>query len=218
MAEQIVSSIAGKVADSLFDAARHELGYLFYYNDNIENLKKQAKKLADSKDNVQLKIESAKRNGEIILVDVQSWIAEADNISKKAEKSFEDEDKANKRCLKGWCINLGQRYRFSKEAEEHTLVIDQLQEVGKFESVSCPALPSGIISSSKVFYSGPFESRNSIKKKVMKALIDGDSVSIIGICGMGGVGKTTLVKEISQHVKEAKMYDGSCDGSCLSNP
>ncbi|XP_031263074.1 disease resistance protein At4g27190-like isoform X2 [Pistacia vera] len=41
----------------------------------------------------------------------------------------------------------------------------------------------------------------------MKALTDSDSVSIIGIWGMGGVGKTRLVKEISQHVKEAKMYD-----------
>ncbi|XP_031249800.1 probable disease resistance protein At4g27220 [Pistacia vera] len=205
---EFLSSITVEVGKCWFTAAGDQLGYLFHYNDNVENLKNQAKKLADSRDMVQKKIEFAERNGQNIFANVQSWIAEAENISTTAEKFFEDEDKANKRCLKRWCINLKQRYQFSKEAKKHTLVIsDYLQEVRNFESVSCPAPPSGIASSSKVFYSGPFESRNSIKRKVMKALIDGDSVSIIGICGMGGVGKTTLVKEISQHVKEAKMYD-----------
>ncbi|XP_031263112.1 probable disease resistance protein At4g27220 [Pistacia vera] len=188
-------------------AARDQVGYLFHYNDNIEILKKQAKKLADSRYTVQKKIKFAESNGEIILVDVQSWIAEADDIFAKAESFLEDENKANKRRLKGWCI-LGQRYRFSKEAKKHTLVIsDLLQEVGMFESVSCPAPPSGIISSSKLFSSGTFESRNSIKKQILKVLIDDHNVSIIGICGMGGVGKTTLVKEISQQAKEEKIYD-----------
>ncbi|XP_031249802.1 disease resistance protein SUMM2-like [Pistacia vera] len=205
---EFLSSITVEVGKCCFAAAGDQLGYLFHYNHNIENLKKQAKKLEDSRDTVKMKIESAKSNGENIFPEVQSWIAEVDNISAKAEQFFEDEDKANKRCLRGWCINLKQRYRFSKEAKKHTLEIsDRLQEVEKFESVSCPAPPSGIISSSKLFSSGPFGSRNSIKKQVMKDLTDSDSVSIIGIWGMGGVGKTTLVKEISQHVKEAKTYD-----------
>ncbi|XP_031249801.1 disease resistance protein At4g27190-like [Pistacia vera] len=206
---EFLSSITVEVGKCCFAAAGDQLGYLFRYNDNIENLKKQAEKLADRRRSMQLKIEVAERQGEIIFANVRSWIAEVDNISAKAESFLEDEDKANKRCLKGWCINLKQRYRFSKEAKKHTLMIsEQLQEVGKFdESVSCPGPPFGIMSSSKLFSSSTFESRNSIKKQVMKALTDSDSVSIIGIWGMGGVGKTTLVKEIIQHVKEAKMYD-----------
>ncbi|XP_031263113.1 probable disease resistance protein At4g27220 [Pistacia vera] len=201
---EIVNSIGGKVADYLFPAAGDQLGYLFHYNDNIQNLKKEAKKLADSRGTVQKKIEFAERNGETIFATVQSWIAEADKISAETEKFLE----ANKRCLKGWCINLKQRHRFSKEAKKHTLEIsDRLQEVEKFESVSCPAPPPGIISSSKLFSSGTFKSRNSIKKKIVKALVDDHNVSIIGICGMGGVGKTTLVKEISKQAKEEKIYD-----------
>ncbi|XP_031263107.1 probable disease resistance protein At4g27220 [Pistacia vera] len=204
---EFVSLIAEKVVDYLFVAAGGQLGYLVHYNDNIENLKKQAKKLADSRDMVQQKIEFAERNGETIFATVQSWIAEADKISAETEKFLED-DKANKRCLKGWCINLKQRYRFSKEAKKHSLEIsNRLQEMEKFESVSCPAPPAGIISSSKLFSSGTFESRNSIKKQIVKVLIDDHNVSIIGICGMGGVGKTTLVKEIGQQAKEEKIYD-----------
>ncbi|XP_031249798.1 disease resistance protein SUMM2-like [Pistacia vera] len=205
---EFLSSITVEVGKCLFTAAGDQLGYLFHYNDNVENLKKQAKKLEDSRDTVKMKIESAKSNGENIFPDVQSWIAEAESISAKAKKFIEDEVKANKRCLKGWCINLKQCYRFSKEAKKHTLEIsDQLQAVEKFQIVSCPAPPSGIILPSKLFSSGTFESRNSIKKQIVKVLIDDHNVSIIGICGMGGVGKTTLVKEISKQVKEEKMYD-----------
>ncbi|XP_044477148.1 probable disease resistance protein At4g27220 [Mangifera indica] len=209
---EIVTSVGGKVAekvvDNVFAVAGDQFGYLFHYNDNIQKLKKQVGNLRDSRDMVQQKIEFAERNREIIFTIVRNRLAEVDDISAKAEKFLEDEDKANKRCLKGWCINLGQRCRFSKESKKHTLAIsDQLQELGKFESVSCPAPPSGIISSNEVFNSGSFESRNSVKKEVMKALIDAKNVSKIGICGMGGVGKTILVKEIGLHVKEAKDYD-----------
>ncbi|XP_031263106.1 disease resistance protein SUMM2-like [Pistacia vera] len=208
MAIEIVTSIGGKVADYLFVAVGNQLGYLFHYSDNVENLKKEAKKLAGSRDMVQKKIEFAERHGEIIFANVRSWIAEVDNIYAKAERFLEGEDKANKRCLKGWCINIRQHYRFSKEAKKQTLAIsDQLREVEKIESVSSPAPPSGIISSSEVFSSGPFESRNSIKKEIMKALVDDDGVYIIGICGMGGVGKTTLVKEMGKQLKDDKIYD-----------
>ncbi|XP_044476194.1 disease resistance protein SUMM2-like [Mangifera indica] len=209
---EIVTSVGGKVAekvvDGVFAAAGDQLVYLFHYNDNIQKLKKQVEKLRDSRDMVQKKIESAKRNGEIIFDIVQKWLAEVDDVSAKAEKFLEDEGKANKWCLNGWCSNLRQRFRFSKEAKKHTLTIfDQLQEFGKFESVSYPAPPSGIILSSQIINSDTFKSRKSLKKDIMKALIDANNISIIGICGMGGVGKTTLVKEIGRHVKEAKEYD-----------
>ncbi|CAL5423018.1 unnamed protein product [Camellia sinensis] len=40
----------------------------------------------------------------------------------------------------------------------------------------------------------------------MEALTD-DSIFVIGICGMGGVGKTTMVKEVAKKVEEKKMFD-----------
>ncbi|KAF5941383.1 hypothetical protein HYC85_022550 [Camellia sinensis] len=40
----------------------------------------------------------------------------------------------------------------------------------------------------------------------MEALTD-DSIYVIGICGMGGVGKTTMVKEVAKKAEEKKMFD-----------
>ncbi|XP_031276688.1 putative disease resistance protein At5g05400 [Pistacia vera] len=206
---EIVTSTVGSIAENifnrLFDAAGRQLGYLFHYNDNIEALRKQTQKLAGIRDRVQGQIEAAERNLEIIETDVQSWMAEVDKISAEAAKFLEDEVNANKRCLSGWCINPRSRYRFSKEANKKNLAISQLQKDGKFEKVSRPAPPPGIISSSEVF-SGTFESRKSIMKQILEALRD-DNVSIIGVCGMGGVGKTTLVTEIGKQAKADKRYD-----------
>ncbi|XP_044500262.1 probable disease resistance protein At4g27220 [Mangifera indica] len=210
---EITTSISGEIAckimGNLFVAAGDQLGYLFHYNDNIKDLKERVQELSGRRERVQVKIDIARRNGEYIFIDVQNWMEKVYRISAEVEKFLEDDVHANKRCLKGWCINLGQRYRFSKKAKEAALAILDLvlQEVLMFEHVSYPTTSSIVVSSSSVFSSRSFESRNSLKKKILKALINDDNINLIGIYGMGGVGKTTLVKEISQQVKEEKIYE-----------
>ncbi|KAF6137956.1 hypothetical protein GIB67_041829 [Kingdonia uniflora] len=51
-----------------------------------------------------------------------------------------------------------------------------------------------------------FESRQSTKKQVIQSL-KADDTYLVGIYGMGGVGKTTLVKEIHKEVEETKLFD-----------
>ncbi|KAJ4726440.1 Disease resistance protein [Melia azedarach] len=215
MVMDIVLSVVERVAECLFHAALQQLGYFLHHNHNIRTLRKQAEKLADMRDRVQRKIDTAKKNGEIIETDVQKWIASVNNITAEAEKFLDDEVRASKRCLKGWCVNLCSLYRFSKEALQKAKDISQILEEGKFKSVSRPA-PPGIISSS-IGVSGAFQSRQFIKKQIMEALND-DNVSIIGIYGMGGVGKTTVVKEIGKQATEHKLYDAVVMATLSQSP
>ncbi|GAY33109.1 hypothetical protein CUMW_274640 [Citrus unshiu] len=51
-----------------------------------------------------------------------------------------------------------------------------------------------------------FDSRKKVFQDVMEALRD-DKLNIIGVYGMGGVGKTTLVKQVAKQVLEDKLFD-----------
>ncbi|XP_044478106.1 disease resistance protein UNI-like [Mangifera indica] len=201
-----VSSISEIIFSRLFKAAGRQIGYLLNYNDKIEALRNQVEELKVTRDRMQSRIHAAERNREIILLDVQIWISKVDDVSAEAEKFFEDEGNVNKMCFKGWCINVRSRYRFSKVAKQKKTVITQLQKDGEFQTLSQPAPPPSSIIIPTVGFSGIFESRESIKNEIMEFLKD-DKVSIIGICGLGGVGKTTLVKQVGKLAEEEKLYN-----------
>lgn len=61
-----------------------------------------------------------------------------------------------------------------------------------------------------------FDSRRPILEGVMKKLRD-PNAKMIGLHGMGGIGKTTLAKEISRQAKkEATLFDKVIMGSAIS--
>ncbi|XP_031275678.1 disease resistance protein At4g27190-like [Pistacia vera] len=199
---------------SLWGLARHRLRHVLHYRDNIEELREQTKTLGASRNRLQRKVEAAERNGEIIETGVRDWIAEVDKITAEAKIVLEDEAKAK------MCLNIRSRYKLSKEATKKAFKIFQLQEEGKFDNVShlAPPPPVSFPSStashndseseegSSLEFSDTLESRQSIMKEIVRSLKD-DNVSTIGIYGIGGVGKTTMVKEIGKQAKERKLYD-----------
>ncbi|KAK1568104.1 hypothetical protein Q3G72_020641 [Acer saccharum] len=99
----------------------------------------------------------------------------------KVETFLADENKANKKCLKGWCINFRSCYRFSKEALRKIEDISQLL-AKDFEAVSHPDPTPRTLPLAKGS-SDAYESRRSLKKQVIEALND-ENVSMIGICGL----------------------------------
>ncbi|KAK0605018.1 hypothetical protein LWI29_021900 [Acer saccharum] len=76
---------------------------------------------------------------------------------------------------------------------------------GKFEKVSYrPALQK----STSIYIRGfeDFDSRKEVLNNLMEALTSTD-VNLIGVYGMGGVGKTTLVKRVYARAIEEKLFD-----------
>nr|XP_034926490.1 probable disease resistance protein At4g27220 [Populus alba]XP_034926491.1 probable disease resistance protein At4g27220 [Populus alba]XP_034926492.1 probable disease resistance protein At4g27220 [Populus alba] len=198
---EIVISIVAKVAELLVVPIKRQIGYVIDCNTNIQNLKNEVKKLTDAKTRVIHSIEEARSKGEEIEVDVENWLGSVDGVIEGGGGVVGDE--SSKKYFMGLCPDLKIRYRLGKAAKKELTVVADLQKKGEFARVSYRAAPSGI---------GPvkdyeaFESRDSVVNAIVDALKDG-AVNMVGVYGMGGLGKTTLVLKVAEQVKEGRLFD-----------
>ncbi|KAB2607058.1 disease resistance protein [Pyrus ussuriensis x Pyrus communis] len=145
MATDIIIAIGSKIGECLVTPIGTEFGYLFNYHSNLESLRGEIKKLFDKKDGVQGLVDAAKRNGEIIKPDVQSWLKNVNDDMVKKVLQFEDEINKKRRCVYRWSLS-----RKTYKITQHVL---QLQNEGAFENVGHPAPPRGICPSVKTIQS-----------------------------------------------------------------
>ncbi|BFG37811.1 hypothetical protein CerSpe_240850 [Prunus speciosa] len=103
-----------------------------------------------------------------------------------------------RRCLYQWNI--------SRKATKITQGVRHLQKERTFNNnVAHPAPPPMIWSTFKEGFKD-FKSRMTCVNSVIEVLKN-EEVRMIGICGMGGVGKTTMVKEIIKRLAGLKVFD-----------
>ncbi|KAF2304660.1 hypothetical protein GH714_037324 [Hevea brasiliensis] len=149
------------------------------------------------REDVKASIDAAKRNSEVIRNEVHNWTSRVDGILSEAKKLLEKASKAR-------FHNLASRYQLSRKAEKKTIAIKDLKNEGKFDRVSNPAPPSTLwIASQEDIVI--FKSRELVLEEIMRALKD-NKTNFIGIHGMGGVGKTTLMKEAAKRAQEGRLF------------
>ncbi|KAG5223505.1 disease resistance NBS-LRR family protein [Salix suchowensis] len=202
---EIVGSMASTVVELLFDPIRRSVTRVFYYSRNVKSLETHMKELSDMKTRVLHSVEEATNKTEEIEDDVVTWLASVDAITEKADRVLKDEDKAKKRCFMGLFPNLMTRYRVSTEIKSIDEEAVNISLGGKFERVSYLPARRGIGDRSVKDYEA-FESRRHVLDEILEALKDND-VNLVGVWGMAGVGKTTIVKKVAEQVKANKIFD-----------
>uniref|UniRef100_A0A2N9HGB4 NB-ARC domain-containing protein n=1 Tax=Fagus sylvatica TaxID=28930 RepID=A0A2N9HGB4_FAGSY len=124
MEAQAAISIGAKAGEYMVEPIKQQVGYLIHLNSNIKNLKDQFQKLGDKRHGLQLLIDEEKRKGQEILPEVNRWVENVDEISQGLQRFIDEDVKADKKCLGGWCQDLKSCYCLGRKAEKKTQEID----------------------------------------------------------------------------------------------
>ncbi|XP_076960908.1 putative disease resistance protein At1g61190 [Bidens hawaiensis] len=171
MANDVTSTVVGKVMDLLVGVAKREIGYMWNCSANVKTLKVEVETLTAMKETRQQRIDVARHEGKDPGKDLESWMKNADVKISEATKLITDEDESKKTCVAPYelYVNLGTLYRYGKMATKETSFLLQ-------------------------------HKKEADVKQIIEAIED-DKIQIVGINGIGGVGKTTLAKEVAAKMK-----------------
>ncbi|KAK7860477.1 probable disease resistance protein At4g27220 [Quercus suber] len=197
-------SIAAEVVKCTAKPVIRHVGYLFRFKKTVDDLTKAKTDLQVEQQNVKEAIERAAMNNEIAKKDVERWLTNVNQLMEEVQ-DLENKVQVNLRFCNGWCPYWIRQYKLCKEAIQKTNVVKELQDKGKFSELTHRAPTPGI----EIFSSSDFEvfeSRKLAFQQIMEALHD-DNSKRIGLHGIGGVGKTTLVKELHKKTKELNIFD-----------
>ncbi|XP_044482569.1 probable disease resistance protein At4g27220 isoform X2 [Mangifera indica] len=180
--------------------------YLYNYTTNFKNLEMEVDKLKNTRDEVERKIIAAERNVEVIKQNVKDWQKNVGETITKAEQLIQEKE-IDSRCFKGLSPNFIIHYKQSRKAFKlkRDDIDPLLQQEGELSPVSYQTNPPDIWLRPSENYLA-FESRNSTVKNVWDALND-ENVFMIGVYGMGGLGKTTLVEELGRKAEKDKLFE-----------
>lgn len=196
--------IVSKLGHYTVSPVSRELGFIFLYKRNVDSLKNEIKHLKYLKDKMQHSVDDATRKGDGVEVEVQNWLTKVCGIYEETEKYLEHEGQANTKCSSiGSFPNPILRHRLSKKAKKlGEAIVSEIQSGEKFDKVSYRPILERVAG---VKGYEAFETRTSILREIMEALRDPD-IDMVGLYGMGGVGKTMLAKEVARQAKEENLF------------
>ncbi|KAM3699123.1 hypothetical protein ACJW31_05G001700 [Castanea mollissima] len=161
---------------------------------NLEDVEKEMKSLIDRREEILHETEAAKKEGSQIRVPVITWLEDVEVLQPRVNRIHENQAST---CF----LNFSKRYKGSREVEEILDNIKRLLKAGKFPHclVYPTRVPRVVEHIPGPSIQGP-TTASKVLEKTMRLLSD-DRFQRIGIWGMGGLGKTSMVRTLNNELK-----------------
>ena len=195
-----VLEVASRICNCVGDRADQ----LWRLPQNLKSLRTETEKLKNVYKDVKERVEreeNLEKNKRTHVVD--GWIGRAEAMEKEVNELLDRCDEENqKKCLGTCCPrNCRSSYKLAKMVREKMDVVAELQSEGSnFQEVAVP-LPSPHV------IERPLEKPVGLDSPFREVwgLLQDKQVGSIGIYGMGGVGKTTLLKKINNKFLQSSI-------------
>ncbi|GLU15305.1 hypothetical protein SLE2022_318060 [Rubroshorea leprosula] len=190
-----MADIVGPLLEIVKCIATPTCNYVDHYKNFDEDVNKLRAKLEDlnrRRCDIVSTIETEAREGGTVKEEVQHWIQRVPNINNEVQAIL-DEAQRVKWCRKA-CLGKRVRRKFDEVIEIH--------EQGSFTGslvIARPPDPGSRIPTENL------EGETSTKERIWEYLM-GDEVGMIGVCGIGGVGKTTIMKHVNNDLLRENRF------------
>ncbi|CAH1437305.1 unnamed protein product [Lactuca virosa] len=206
--EFVSAIISPIIIDSLMVPVKKQLGYIFSSTKHVRNMNTRMKQLDGTSHDVKNHMETNNISNLEIPSRVTGWLEDVKKVK---------EDAKNISNTGTGCFNMKMRYRAGRNAfkitEEMESLIDENSKIiwsdaqkplGKVNSkiTSCSAHSDG-----DALQQNHFKSREKSFKKAFESLQQDHTSKVIALCGMGGVGKTTMMEQLKKTAEDKKTFD-----------
>ncbi|ESR40600.1 hypothetical protein CICLE_v10024842mg [Citrus x clementina] len=191
----------GALFNRCLDCFLGKAAYIRNLQDNVDTLGTELGNLIARKNDLMRRVVDAERQQMRRLDGVQVWVSRVDSVKTEADQFIRDGSREiEKLCVGGYCSkNCMSSYKFGKKVAKKLRDVRTLISEGVFEVVADRAPES-------VADERPTERTvvglQSQLEQVWRCLVE-ESAGIIGLYGMGGVGKTTLLTHINNKFLES---------------
>ncbi|GAB2213071.1 hypothetical protein Droror1_Dr00021089 [Drosera rotundifolia] len=176
----------------------HQAGYLRGLPNKLDDLRSALNELEAVRNDVERRVDVAEHGGNVKRLDlVQAWLTSVDDSLSEARALIEAANENN-----GCFCGTVERYKFGKRIVNKKGQLAELASKGVSFDVVVERLAT---KPATLRPSGPLVGVETQFEEIWRCLED-DHVGVIGLYGMGGVGKTTLLTEI--HNKLARSTIG----------
>ncbi|XP_039140185.1 putative disease resistance protein At1g63350 [Dioscorea cayenensis subsp. rotundata] len=200
-----IASVVGSVAPYVVVPIVRQFKYLFLLNDNVKAIVNAMDELKAKRESIERDIQNAEREGKDCSPEVALWLQKVEAIEREVLAIKQAYDQ-RKKCIGITSLNVVSNYKIGRQAFKKIEEVKHLLNKDfKFEDVA-KKLPPGhgseLPTPSTVF------SVVSMLEVICLYLKE-NMAGIIGIWGMGGVGKTTLLRSINNELVHNKddMFD-----------
>ncbi|KAK9229434.1 hypothetical protein WN944_022396 [Citrus x changshan-huyou] len=182
------------------DCTATRAAYVSELQANIDALRTERQRLIEARNDVLRKVAAAEQQRMRRLNKVQGWLSRVEAVEADADKLIRDSpQEIEKLCLGGYCSkNFKSSYNFGKQVAKTLSDVATSLGEGAFEVVADRVLASVAVEKPTDPTGVGLE---STLQKVWRCIVE-DPAVIIGIYGMGGVGKTTLLTHINNKFLE----------------
>ncbi|XP_058087027.1 disease resistance protein At4g27190-like [Magnolia sinica] len=194
-----------EVVKFLWDPLARQISYVKNLNKNVEDLRKNMDELTCKENDVTNEIERAKLQRRVPREEVNNWLKDVENVKNEVtviEKEFAEQE----RCGNGCVPDCYTARKLSKRALEKASKVHELKQKGLFEGgVAVDQLPATIHTLPTTSLEGKTSAEKTLEQ-ILDYIMDA-KIGMIGIYGMGGVGKTTIMMNINNRLKDAKHFN-----------